>query len=661
MTPAHLHCRTPAQIHAFLQGGLASLEEKLLQQHLNECVACRELLSQSAADDSSWLEAQEFFRGESMHEASLESVDSMSGSGEEPESIESILKLLGSTDDPRMLGRIGIYEIVGVLGRGGMGVVFKAYEPSLNRYVAIKLLLPHLAASGAARMRFAREGRAAAAVIDDNVLPIFSVAEWQGVPYLVAQLSRGTNLQKRISEGGPLELREILRLGMQTASGLAAAHAQGLVHRDVKPSNILLDGTVERALLTDFGLARAVDDASITCSGIIAGTPQYMSPEQARGGVVDARSDLFGLGVVLYTMCVGRPPFRADNALAVLRLITDMQPRPIREINPEIPGWLCAIIGKLMSKRPEDRYQSANEVKELLSACLAHVQQPTVVSLPSELLKTTQRGRLATGYRTAVQVTAAVIIGCVIVAFVSISLGLVKPPQPSRFGSTEWLNRSTAGTEVLEQKNVDDITGIIVDTDGKPMEQAQAFTEADPQIVTSNKEGGFRYPLAKGTQTRLRVFKPGYRTWFGTPTAGDRRKIVLEKRNARPGLGKVVESVRDAVVEKKTSEVSVPPAPKPPIRVPVTCVLTVLNKPGTVEVEVSVGLGDGIKLGDKLYAMQDGQTVGTVEITQAADSRSIARILEVAPGKSLKRRQLAMNDMAKELAEFQGVSSREIH
>ena len=119
-------------------------------------------------------------------------------------------------------------------------------------------------------------------MIDDNVMPIYSVAEWQGVPYLVTQYSRGTTLQKRIQDQGPLELKEILRIGMQTARGLAAAHAQGFVHRDVKPSNILLDGTVERALLTDFGLARAVDDASITRTGIIAGTPQYMSPEQAR-------------------------------------------------------------------------------------------------------------------------------------------------------------------------------------------------------------------------------------------------------------------------------------------------------------------------------------------------------------------------------------------
>ncbi len=310
----------------------------------------------------------------------LASIRWMFSQDEEP--IESLLDLLGPTDDPEMLGRIAGYEVVGVIGRGGMGVVFKAFDRSLNRYVAIKMLLPHLATTGAARKRFEREGQAAAAVIDDYVLPIYAVSQWQGVPYLVTQYLRGNTLQKLIHDSGPLELRDILRIGMQTARGLAAAHAQGLVHRDVKPSNILLDGAVSRAMLTDFGLARAVDDASITRTGIVAGTPQYMSPEQARGGSVDSRSDLFGLGCVLYTMCTGRPPFRAENSYAVLRMITDQHPRPIREINPDIPAWLCSIIDKLMSKRPEDRYASADELAELLEDCLAHVSQPLTNSLP---------------------------------------------------------------------------------------------------------------------------------------------------------------------------------------------------------------------------------------------------------------------------------------
>ena len=301
--------------------------------------------------------------------------------------VEQFRKLLGPTDDPHMLGRIGTYEIIGILGRGGMGVVFKGFDGALNRYVAIKMLLPHLAASGAARKRFAREAQAAAAVVHDHVMAIHSVAEWQGVPYLVMPYGRGVSLQKRLSDKGPLEVREILRIGMQTAAGLAAAHAQGLVHRDVKPANILLADDVERVTLTDFGLARAVDDASLTRIGVLAGTPQYMSPEQARAKAVDARSDLFSLGSVLYAMCTGRSPFRADSSYGVLRLITDDEPTPIREINPEIPEWLCGIVSRLMAKRPEERFSSASEVAELLESCLAHVQQPTAVALPSVVVK----------------------------------------------------------------------------------------------------------------------------------------------------------------------------------------------------------------------------------------------------------------------------------
>ncbi len=295
---------------------------------------------------------------------------------------EQMQSLLGPTDDPEKMGRIAEYEVIGIIGRGGMGVVFKAFDPRLNRFVAIKMLLPHLASFGAARKRFSREGQAAAAVVNDYVLPIYAVAEWRGVPYLVCQYSRGRTLQSRVQSEGPLELEEILRLGMQTARGLSAAHAQGLVHRDIKPSNILLDGSVERALLTDFGLARAVDDASITRTGVIAGTPQYMSPEQARGGSVDARSDLFSLGCVLYFLCTGHPPFRADNSFAILRLITDEEPRSIREINPGIPDWLCYVVQKLMAKKPEDRYASASEVADLLEACLAHTSNPLKNSLP---------------------------------------------------------------------------------------------------------------------------------------------------------------------------------------------------------------------------------------------------------------------------------------
>src|SRR5262249_49357022 len=161
-------------------------------------------------------------------------------------------------------------------------------------------------------------------------------------PYLVMQYVAGISLQERLDRGGPLQPHEILRIGMQTASGLAAAHAQGLVHRDVKPANILLENGVERVKVTDFGLARAADAARRPRSGVVTGRPRSMAPEQARGDAVDRRADLFSLGSVLYAMCTGRPPFRASGTMAVLKRVCEDTPSPIRDASPEIPQLLVA-------------------------------------------------------------------------------------------------------------------------------------------------------------------------------------------------------------------------------------------------------------------------------------------------------------------------------
>lgn len=194
---------------------------------------------------------------------------------------------------------LGPCEDAGIIGVGGMGVVLKGFDRALNRFVAVKVLAPQLAASAMARRRFSREAQAAAAVVHENVVAIHSVAEANGLPYLVMPYIRGASLQRRLKQRGVLTTPQVLRIGHQVAAGLAATHAQGLVHRDIKPGNILIEDGVDRLMLTDFGLARAVDDASVTQEGSLAGTPQYMSPEQARGEALDARSDMFRLGSVL--------------------------------------------------------------------------------------------------------------------------------------------------------------------------------------------------------------------------------------------------------------------------------------------------------------------------------------------------------------------------
>ncbi|MDP6555823.1 MAG: protein kinase [Pirellulaceae bacterium] len=290
---------------------------------------------------------------------------------------EISLDLLTPSEKPNCLGTLGQYEVVDVVGQGGMGIVLRAYDKKLNRVVAIKAVAPQYATNAIAVKRFLREARAAAAVNHDHVVTIYAIHDSQQPPFLVMEFIEGESLQDKLQRTGGFDVQEILRIGMQAASGLAAAHEQGIVHRDIKPANILLENGVERVKITDFGLARAIDDVSVTQPGLIAGTPEYMSPEQARGGPIDHRSDLFSLGGVLYAMCTGRPPFRAENSVAMLRSVLEDAPRSIREINPDVPAWLEELIASLLAKEPDDRLQSAREVANFCRHRLANSEAAT--------------------------------------------------------------------------------------------------------------------------------------------------------------------------------------------------------------------------------------------------------------------------------------------
>ncbi len=380
-------CPDEATLGRLLEGDLPEAEEGRLGRHLEDCARCREALDALAVAGAAGVREWRPGPVTPPDEVLRRAIEALKGDPRRRPTAESaedlLVGLLAPTDEPGLLGRLGPYEVTGLVGRGGAGIVLKGYDPSLNRFVAIKVLAPHLACSVAARQRFAREARATAAVSHEHVVAIHGVDEANGLPYLVMEYVAGISLEERLDRAGALELEEVLRIGAQVASGLAAAHAQGLVHRDVKPGNILLESGIERVKITDFGLARAADDASLTQSGSVAGTPQYMAPEQARGDAVDHRADLFSLGSVLYAMCTGRPPFRASSSLAVLRRVCEEEPRPVREVNPEIPEWLAAIIATLHAKEPGDRFQSAAEVSRLLGRCLAHVRQPALVPAPS--------------------------------------------------------------------------------------------------------------------------------------------------------------------------------------------------------------------------------------------------------------------------------------
>lgn len=390
---------------------------------------------------------------------------------------ETMIKNQDSTDDeiplgylepstkPDSLGRLAHYEILEVIGRGAFGIVLKAFDEKLQRVVAIKVLAPEMAATSPARKRFLREARASAAIRHENVVAIYAVDE-QPTPFLVMEYIPGKTLQQRLDGAGPLDVKEVLRLSKQIAEGLAAAHAQDLIHRDIKPGNILLDESVnEHVKITDFGLARTADDASMTQSGVIAGTPMYMAPEQALGNKLDQRADLFSLGSVLYQMVSGRPPFRERSTVAVLRRVAEDTPRPIKEIIPETPDWLCELIGHLHAKDPADRYVSAEKVADVLGKSLEAVEagQTPQNLLPAKFTSdepTTPKPPVRKPSRlTSSRLAQAAMIGLVCL----VCLGITEATNVTNLSSTVIRLVTGSGILVIET----DDPNIIVAIDGE--------------------------------------------------------------------------------------------------------------------------------------------------------------------------------------------------
>src|SRR5262245_36949313 len=342
---------------------------------------------------------------------------------------DSALEFLQPSTRPDPLGRIGHYEVLQALGRGGFGIVFRAFDDMLQRVVALKVMAPQLAATSPARKRFLREARSSAQVRHENVVQVYEVAE-QPLPYLAMEFIPGETLQQRLDRVGPLDVPEVLRIGRQIAEGLAAAHATDLIHRDIKPGNVLLEGGQQKVKITDFGLARTADDASISQSGIIAGTPMYMAPEQALGQPLDQRADLFSLGSILYQMVAGRPPFRATTAVAVLKRVAEDKPRAIREIIPEAPQWLCDIIAKLHAKDPDDRYQSAREVADVLGDCETQLRANAKLK---DLSRIPQGKPRRSGRRKWAAVAAAVLLAVIGLAVTELAgvTHLLQKQQPT--------------------------------------------------------------------------------------------------------------------------------------------------------------------------------------------------------------------------------------
>jgi eukaryotic-like serine/threonine-protein kinase len=304
----------------------------------------------------------------------------------------SLTEFLAPPEAAGELGRLGGYRILKVLGHGGMGVVFEAEDPQLRRKLAVKAMLPALAASATARLRFLREAKTAAAIEHDHIVTIYRVGEDRGVPFIAMPLLKGEPLDQRLKREPALPIADVLRIGRETALGLAAAHATGLIHRDIKPANLWLETKDEgrgmkaekaggagssfilhpssfRVKILDFGLARAaVDSRQLTQQGAIIGTPAYMAPEQAAGEAVDRRCDLFSLGCVLYRLATGTPPFKGSDTITTLIAVATASPVPPVELRPELPGALSDLILQLLAKRPGQRPASADRVAEALAA-----------------------------------------------------------------------------------------------------------------------------------------------------------------------------------------------------------------------------------------------------------------------------------------------------
>src|SRR5579871_6275045 len=363
-------CPSSETLEQLLAGELAEPAAHALRTHLRGCGQCQKLLDRLSDDAElrTWMAKAPHRPARSVLDPALVRVlaglrttlPNRSGSDTPAPAGRDLSLFLGPAQQEGDLGTLGPYTVQGELGRGGMGIVLRAWDPGLQRTVAVKMLRPELA-NEQTRARFVREAQAAARVTHDHVVRVYAVAHPpDGLPYFAMEYLAGSTLAEQIRTQQSLEPRVAAALVAQVAQGLAAAHAAGLIHRDIKPSNILLEPGTGRAKITDFGLARLDSQPSgTTQEGILAGTPTYMSPEQAQGlRSLDGRSDVYSLGATLYEALTGQTPFRGAPHM-VLQQVIDEEPRPLRQLNDRIPRDLETICLKCLQKEPAQRYAGA--------------------------------------------------------------------------------------------------------------------------------------------------------------------------------------------------------------------------------------------------------------------------------------------------------------
>jgi eukaryotic-like serine/threonine-protein kinase len=336
----------------------------------------------------------------------------------------------------------GRYEIRSVLGQGGMAEVYLANDRVLRRPVAVKVLWEGLARDPRFLTRFRREARAAASLNHPGIVSVHDTGSEAGTPFIVMEFVPGRSLGEVIASDAPLPPGRVAEIGEALASALAYAHGEGIIHRDVKPPNVMLTPSGQVKML-DFGIARAGSWTPLTATPVVHGTPEYLSPEQARGSDLDGRSDLYSVGIVLYEMLTGRPPFVGDNALAIALSQVGEQPRPPGTLNPGVPSLLSSVVMRCLAKEPDDRYSDAEELGEDLRRFRAGIPLLTPpMPLPTRVeLRGTAgrrrgiaRPRSTVGRRGPGRVAAAVLAVLVVlgVAGIAVSAGFGAPATTAR-------------------------------------------------------------------------------------------------------------------------------------------------------------------------------------------------------------------------------------
>jgi WD40 repeat protein len=606
-------CPTRAQLSAFVLGKLPDSALKQVAEHSSSCLDCQKVLQGlDAVSDPLILQIRQQRLQKIAPELALllKKVEALGAeantvppsntvAGNEVKLTQEVQQVLAPAQAAGELGRLGKYRVLKLLGQGGMGMVFQAEDPHLQRAVALKVMLPSLAANAAAKERFLREARATAAIEHDHIVTIHQVDEDRGVPYLAMQMLKGMSLEdylKRAKETKkPLTLGQILKLGREIAKGLAAAHERGLIHRDIKPANVWLDATAGgRVKILDFGLARPAEaDSSITQSGVIVGTPAYMAPEQAQGKPVDGRADLFSLGCVLYRLCSGRMPWKGENAMATLMAIASEEPVGVQELNPDLPLPLADLVMQLLAKDAAGRPRSAKAVAEAIQAIERdHASMQT--GRTAALAVPVESGDASAWQNLTQEGTAA----------------LVQKPVPPRDSSrrTLWVVASLVVGVALVL-----VAGavIYVKTDNGTLE----IRTEDPLVqVVVERGGSVVKTIDPKTGSKVVLESGEYRLRLGE----EDKNVVITPRQITLKRGQTVVATI-TVVKEAVAQFKPPPAQRP------------LPKPGSSESAGEVRRFEGHK--GEVYTVAFSPD-GRRAVTTGADSTM--RLWDVATGKQLR-------------------------